>query len=195
MSINRKILITICSISVLIGIFISVKFLPAVQTGGKGTDNENLIVDAPFRHCDDTSGISRFTQENMNDGIGAGAGVTVKNNVSKTLTLAIASSNFNQVPGEDVKNSGILILQSDNDMHFVNTMDQAYNWWSNPSDTGEMEDIEKIMTLSSDGNIKPKNYLSADGSVGITQSFNIIVVGGGNCDIEFKNGLLVDTDC
>ena len=213
---KSKILTILFLVICLIISILTNKNLRASQTGGTGTETEELIKFRQFRHCEDRNDISRMIQENLNSGENAAATFTAKNDDERRFSFGISSSGWTQ-KGVVKANSCNVACFSEAELNIGSVYNQPIVFGNCPDDLGITTCTEEAMRISSDGvgigtstpayeldvygSIRGVDYYSGDGSQGFTGTINNVVDVGTNGlqdsiriymkGLIFKDGLFI----
>ena len=151
---------------------VNVSFISNTSTGFLGDVN----------NIDDVNRFSRFRETNINNGTNASAGFIGVNNAGHSVSIGIASDNFEfmSVPAPNI---GVLRLSSPSGMLFLNDFITGYFWLSDQNDSAGVQDPLTTMTLDPIGNLNVtsnitlqenviyKHSLQPDGTLGFVKMF------------------------
>lgn len=145
---------------------------------------------------DNRNGFSRFREINLNNGTNAAAGFLGVNNIGRTISLGIGSSNF-QFLNLSLPNLGALRLNSPSVMVFAN---QFFNGWLWVTDLNNgtnftapfvAMDLEPTGNLSIGGNFTVNNTITfphTDSATTQAGSVRMFCKSSDRCFIQLSNG-------
>ena len=156
--------------------------------------NRTATFDGSMMNNDNINAISRFVEYNGNTGTFAVSAITSQNDYRYNFSLAIAGSNYGSNRATQITgNETVLISSSKADMNFVNLYNQGYDWWGNPLNDKNISNVEKLMSLSKDGNLSVTGNIYANGTIDSENGIGVPVINAINISTDYLNADLVQS--
>ncbi len=135
-----------------------------VQQMQLGLDNKTIAFLGSVKNFDDIDGFSRFEEVNLNNGTSAVAGFLARNNLGRTLTIGITSSNF-ILPGDaGLENVPTIFSNTTSTFAFVNLFKTGWRFRINEANSSTVFNFTDVLIIDGNGNLNTTGNLTVQGN-------------------------------